>query len=89
MWLLYAAATITSITVFYSLTDANKYRLVVYVLACLHMSSSLTFLICFLHSVCENGDGNVLVTSVLLVSIAINLVLLLGLIRGKRLNADG
>ena len=90
LWfLLYSVSTLTIVTVFHELDNENRYRIFIQFLASILVLSSFAFLSFLIFSVLKNGDGNLLVNSILLISTIVNGVLLFYLIQDKKYNHNG
>lgn len=83
-FLFYSLITCTTITTFHNLNDTHKYRMLFHKAALLLVAVSLVFLLNFLYMVLKNGDANLIVNVVLLISCFINATLLYYLIRDKK-----
>lgn len=87
--LLFSVLTLTTITAFHKLGNDNHYKKFFQILVCTLVLSSLIYLIFLIFSVLKNGDGNLLVNSVLLISTVVNFILLFYLIQDKKYNHNG
>jgi len=89
-WLIiFSGLTLTTITVFHKLNNDDKYKIFVQFLVCILVVLSLAFLLFLVFSIIENGDANLLIKSIILISIVINVGLLFFLIQDKKYNHNG
>lgn len=89
-WLLgYCLLTVAAITLFHKLSKNNRFSIVSGILACGLTAASLLFLSYFLFTVFQNRDGNLLVTSVLSLLIAVNAMLFYYLIQDRKYHPNG
>lgn len=85
LWaILYSALTLTTITIFHTLDNGNKYKLLVQILACTLVLLSLVFLLILLFSVFKNGDSNLLVNGVIFIATVVNSAFLFYLVQDKK-----
>lgn len=84
MWfVLFCVLTVIILSIFHRLADDNRYKIVVQIIACLLVLTSLGFLLFLFFS---GEDGNLLIKSVFLITIVINTGLLFYLVQDQKYN---